>query len=254
VRYCDAECQRAAWAGHRPACKAAAAQRAALVADTASSSAALPGGAPSATLAAQREEVETWRRMPLDTVRQAAEGGVAAAQGALGAAYLDGSLGLTKDINAGCVWLRKAAAQGLLPARAYLGGVALSEADDPGADAAALLAEARKWYRPVAEAGDAVAQNNMFVCCARDADLRGGTETAALDAEAGRWLRAAAAQGQANALNALGVNAWDGFPALGVARDRAEATQLFAAADAAGVAEALRARRPAGAPGSSERA
>jgi hypothetical protein len=188
--------------------------------------------------------------MPLDALRQAAEGGTPAAQGALGAAYMDGMLGLAKDVDAGLVWLCKAAAQGLLPARALLGEAARHELDAPGADAAALLAEAREWYRPVAEAGDAAAQYDLCVCYVREAGLRSGAEAAALYAEACRWLRAAAAQGQAYALNTLDACVWDGDAEMGVARDRAEARRLFAAADAAGVAEAKRAARPAGAPGS----
>ena len=195
-----------------------------------------------------------WRRMPVDALRAAAEGGTAAAQGALGAAYMHGTLGLAKDIDAGRGWLRKAAAQGQLPAREWLGETALAGACVPGAHAAALLSEARKWYVPVAEAGHAVAQYNLNVCCERLADLRGGAEAAALYAEAGRWLRAAAAQGLANALNSLGAYAWGGRSAMGVARDRAEAVRLFAAADDAGVEEALRADRPAGAPGSTKAA
>jgi TPR repeat protein len=248
VRYCPTGCQRAAWPEHRAACKAAVARRAAALGDTSSSptsssSAPPTGGAAAATLKAHREEMEVWRRMPLDALRAAAEGGVAAAQGTLGVAYLDGTLGVGADDDTGRGWLRKAAAQGLLPVRARLGETAFVEARVAGADADALYGEAQDWFQPMAEAGDAGAQHNMFVCCYTLAKRRGG-------AEAVRWLRAAAAQQQALALNMLGVYAWDRNAALGVARDRAEAARLFAAADAAGFPAATRAARPAGAPGS----
>jgi hypothetical protein len=257
VRYCPTGgCQRAAWPGHRAACKAAVARRAAALGDTSpslppsSSSAPPTSGAAAASLAAHCEEMEVWRRMPLDTLRAAAEGGVAAAQGTLGVAYLEGTLGVDADADTGRGWLRKAAAQGLLPVRALLGDAAFDEARVAGADADALYSEARDWFQPIAEAGDAGAQHNMFVCCYTLAKRRGGAEAAALFAEAVRWLRAAAAQQQALALNMLGVYAWDRNAALGVARDRAEAARLFAAADAAGFPAANRAARPAGAPGS----
>jgi TPR repeat protein len=134
--------------------------------------------------------------------------------------------------------------------RAQLGDAAFDEACVAGADVDALYSEARDWYLPLAEAGDAGAQHNVHLCYCYLADLRGGDEAAALCAEAVRWLRGAAAQKQALALNALGLFAWDGNAALGVARDRTEAARLFAAADAAGFPVAERAARPAGAPGS----
>jgi TPR repeat protein len=190
--------------------------------------------------------------MPVDTLLEAAEGGTAAAQGALGDAYIEGSLGLDKDVVAGHGWLRKAAAQGQLLAWKRLGEAALANAGAPGADAAALLAEALDWLRPVAETGDAPAEYGVFVCSVKLADLLSlsGAEAAALYAEAVHWLRVAASHDVATAINALGNAAWDGDAWLGVARDRAEARRLFAAAHAAGLLEYQRANRPAGAPGS----
>jgi hypothetical protein len=248
VRYCPTGCQRAAWAAHRPTCKAAVAARAASIAAAPpAASSVSPPTAPSAALVAEREEVEVWARMPLDTLRAAAEAGTAAAQGAIGFAYLDGMLGVAEDAEAGLAWLRKAAAQGLLPARFPLGSAALQAARDPGADSAARFAEALEWTRPLAEAGDAGAMYNACVSCDGLARVCGDDgKTSALIAEAGRWLRAAAAQSLPHALNTLGAAAWDGHPGMGVARDRAEARRLFAAADAAGFPEELRARRPAG--------
>lgn len=195
-----------------------------------------------------------WRRMPLDALLQAAERGTAAAQSALGVAYIGGTLGLDEDIDTGLGWLRKAAAQGQLQAREQLGQAAAEEAAVPGSDAAALLTAACEWYRPLAEAGDAAAQHNLFVCCLRRGEAGGGAAAAALYTEAGRWLRAAAAQKMLEAVNALGKTAWYGDARLGVARDRRVARRLFAAADAAGLPLTQRADRPAGAPGSTESA
>jgi hypothetical protein len=43
--------------------------------------------------------------------------------------------------------------------------------------------------------------------------------------------------------------AWDGVPEMGIARDRAEAARLFAAADEFGTSVEMRMSRPEGAPG-----
>jgi TPR repeat protein len=188
--------------------------------------------------------------MPLDTLRAAAESGTAAAQGALGIASLNDTLGVATDVEAGLAWLREAAAQGLLPARSPLGNAALRAVRDPGADSATRYTEALEWYRPLAEAGDAGAMYNAYVCCMGLARVCGSDGVVASHvAEAGLWLRGAAVLAAPFALNELGAWRWIGCPQLGVTCDRAEARRLFAAADAAGVPEEARARRPAGAPG-----
>jgi hypothetical protein len=46
---------------------------------------------------AQLDEIEMWRRMPLAALRAAAVSGTAAAQGAIGIAYLRGTQGLEED-------------------------------------------------------------------------------------------------------------------------------------------------------------
>jgi TPR repeat protein len=116
---------------------------------------------------------------------------------------------------------------------------------------AARFAEALDWFRPLAEAGDARAMYNAYVCCLRLAVVCGDNPEAALHhAEAGRWLRGAVALAEPKALNALGVAAWDGDPRMGVARNRDEARRLHAAADAAGLLESVQAPRPAEKPGS----
>jgi hypothetical protein len=98
VRYCDSDCQLAAWPEHRAACKAAVAARAASpAAAPPAASPALPPNAPSAALMAQLDEIEMWRRMPLAALRAAAVSGTAAAQGAIGIAYLRGTQGLEED-------------------------------------------------------------------------------------------------------------------------------------------------------------
>lgn len=195
-----------------------------------------------------------WLRMPLDALRQAAEGGTAAAQFTLGDAYMRGVLGVDNDTVAGRAWLRKAAGGGLLAARLNLGAAEIGDASAPGADKAALLREAADWYRPLAEAGDTASRHKMYACCVRLADLSSGGGAGALWAEAGRWLRTAAAQGYPFSLDALGNAAWRGQPGMGVARDRDEALRLYAAADAAGLPAERQAFRPAGAPGSTRAA
>jgi TPR repeat protein len=182
--------------------------------------------------------------MPLDALRQAAEGGTAAAQWALSHSYTFGLFGVDKDAVAERAWLRKAAAGGFLNAHYNLGTATMHDAAAPGADKAALLREAADWLLPLAEAGDAASQHNMYVCCGQLAQLSSGGEAAV------RWLRAAAAQGHPYPVGALGNAAWHGHPGMGVARDRDEARRLFAAADAAGLPEEMRALRPVGAPGS----
>jgi TPR repeat protein len=253
VRYCGGDCQRAGWPAHRAACHAATAARKAAAAAAVSSD-PTPGATPTAALLEQRAEVETWRRMPLDALQQAAEAGVAAAQAALGRALVSGSHGVVKDEAAALAWMRKAAAGGLLPMRGHLASVTRRAALAAGPAAAAMLLEdAVDCARPAAEAGDAESQYTMFRCCIKLADAGGGGPAAAVHwAEAARWLRLALAQGETDAMEMMACIVWDGDALLGFARDRAEARRLFAASDAAGAADDVRAARPAGAPGSAQ--
>jgi hypothetical protein len=251
VRFCGCDCQRAGWPAHRPACKAAAAARtAAACAAAPPSPAAGPAASPTPALIAERAEVETWARMPLDALRAAAEAGTPAAQAALGNAYCEGWQGLGKDQTVGAGWLRKAAAGGMLSVRARSNVMLAPTSSLAGAAAAAALAEARDFVVPAAAAGDAAAQSTAFASCMRLAAARSGDAAAALWAEAGKWLRLAAGQGEENALLLSAQFLWDGHAAMGIKRDRAEARRLFAAVDATGVTKLLRAVRPAGALGS----
>jgi TPR repeat protein len=250
VRYCGGDCQRAGWRTHRPACKAAAAARTAAAVAAAQPPTAGPTASPTPALIAERAEIETWERMPVDALRAAAEAGMPAAQAALGNAYFGGRQGLEQNQAVGLDWLRKAAAGGLLSARKLVGATTLiSAAAASGAAAAVAFAEARDWCVPLAAAGDAEAQSTAYVCCMRLAAARSGDAAAALWAEAGKWLRLAVGQREPLALGALGCFTWDGHAGLGIVRDRAEAHRLFAAADAAGVTPEARAERPAGARG-----
>jgi TPR repeat protein len=252
VRYCNSGCQRAGWPAHRASCQAAsAARKAATAAATPSpASAKTPSAAPTAALIEQRAEVETWERMPLKALRQAAEAGVAAAQAALGEAYAEGVHGLTRDEAAGLAWLRKAAAGGMLPPAMRLASAAVRAVRTAGPADTSWCKEAESWARPAAEAGDAEAQLFMFTCCLQQAGADSGPAAAVLWAESAQWLRLAAAQGYARAIEMMATTLWVGEPRMGVARDRVEARRLYAASDRAGATAAQRAKRPPGAPGS----
>jgi TPR repeat protein len=258
VRFCGADCQRAGWPAHRAACKAAAAQRTASAGAAAPPASSTPGAAPTAALKAQYAEVETWARMPLDTLRKAAEDGDSAAQAALGRACMEGTHGvsLREESDAyATTWLRKAASGGLLPPRLLLAqlGLPAAHAALGTASAPQRYAEVLEWARPVAEAGDAGAQGLAHICCLRALDhCKDSAAAAAFRVEAVRWGRLAAAQGDIPSVETLARYLWDGAPYLGLARDRPEAERLFAVADAAAITVIQQARfsRPAGAPGS----
>jgi TPR repeat protein len=160
VYYCSAECQRADWKGHKPACKVATAER------EASQLVRVGKGGGSAPAAAAPERVgppasqyvagaarceaealfnlgccyDTGKGVPqsyeraAELYKQAAAKGHARAQYYLGLLYYDG-LGVPKDVARGVALLKQAAAGGLKEAANTLR--ALGEAVPPGSPGAA---------------------------------------------------------------------------------------------------------------------
>jgi TPR repeat protein len=109
---------------------------------------------------------------------------------------------------------------------------------------AAQFEEVAARLKPVAEAGDAVAQRVMFSCSfALATCYSSGAQAAHWRAESMRWLRASVALKDPGALHYLGMMTWTGNSQMGVACDRAEAARLFAEADAAGLPEEQRGYR-----------
>ena len=93
----------------------------------------------------------------LDTVRQAAEQGMAIAQFSLGLRYANGE-GVPKDDAEAVKWYRLAADQGLADAQHNLGFMYDNGKGVPKDDA-----EAVRWYRLAAEQGQVNAQFNLGV-------------------------------------------------------------------------------------------
>lgn len=92
-----------------------------------------------------------------DTIRKAAEQGLAEAQCVLGVMYDTGN-GVPKDSAEAVKWYRKAAEQGFAKAQCTL-GVRYANGEGVPKDSA----EAVKWYRKAAEQGYAAAQFNFGV-------------------------------------------------------------------------------------------
>jgi hypothetical protein len=187
-------------------------------------------------LLSQRAELASWSSMEMGSITQSAQSfGSACPQFLLGRAHADGIMCVTQDAAEARSWWQKSAEQLFLPACAALGADLLTEAFESGAEQIELYEAASRWLVLAAEAGDPVAQFNAAVCCKTRSELRRrGAERQALQDEAARWLRLAAGQGERRAVEWLARDSWNGVPALGVARDRAEARRLWAVADAVG--------------------
>ena len=110
-------------------------------------------------------------------------------------------------------------------------GVSWAEDYDAGLEAfnAGDYETAYETWRPMAEQGDAVAQNRLGIMYAK------GRAVVQHYAEALRWYRAAAEQGHAEAQHNLGLMYEDD---LGVAQDYAEAARWYRAAAEQGFASA----------------
>ena len=102
---------------------------------------------------------------------------------------------------------------------------ARGEAHFLGSEVPQSDAEALRWFRLAAEAGDAAAMNNLGWM------YRNGRGVEQSDSSALRWYHAAAAAGDARSMNNLGLMYRDG---TGVAQDDAEALRWFRASAEAG--------------------
>ncbi len=92
----------------------------------------------------------------IEYFRLAADRGYGKAQYALGVLLNEGGEGVPKDQQAALVWLRRAAANGVLDAKNNL-GVAYSDGNGVAID----LREAARWFREAADGGHALAQANL---------------------------------------------------------------------------------------------
>jgi hypothetical protein len=151
---------------------------------------------------------------------QAAEGGDAAAENDLGAAYHLGR-GVPRDYAEAMRWFRKAADQGYAEAQNNL-GMMYDHAQGVPQD----YTEAMRWYRKAADQGYAAGQYDLGVM------YFNGQGIPQDYAEGMRWFRKAADQGYAAAQNNLG---WGYEHAQGVSQDHAEAMRWYRKAADQGV-------------------
>ncbi len=128
----------------------------------------------------------------VETLRLAAEQGVAEAQVSLAAMYAEG-LGVPQDETEAARWYRLAADQGHAAAQASLGAMYVVGLGVPQDET-----EAVRWFRLAADQGFAAAQYNLGV---RYENGRGVPQD---DTEAVPWYRLAADQGNVQAQHILG--------------------------------------------------
>lgn len=144
--------------------------------------------------------------------REAAEGGDAAAQFAIGTRYANGD-GVIRDVAQAFQWWRRAADQGMVAAE-----LNLAAAYQRGFGVQKDETEAIRWYRKAAEHGDSIAQLHV-------GDAYDVGHAVPLDApEAVRWWLRAAHQGNPVAQDRLGQAYHDGN---GVPKDFAQALAWF---------------------------
>lgn len=157
---------------------------------------------------------------PLDTLRQAAQQGDAAAQNKLGDLYANGQQGMKQDYRQAARWYRQAALQGNAQAQNSLGSLYAN-----GQGVRQNYVKAAHWYEKAAAQGVAPAQVELGILYS---DGRGvGRDYQ----KARQWLIKAADQGNANAMTSLGILYELG---LGVRRNRVTAYALYMLAVASG--------------------
>ncbi|MCL2760801.1 MAG: tetratricopeptide repeat protein [Desulfuromonadales bacterium] len=138
------------------------------------------------------------------------------AQTKLGARYLQGRWGVTRNYTEAVKWYRKAAEKGFAEAQNSLGQMyASGQGVDKNYD------EAAKWFRKAAEQGNAEAQNSLGKMYAS------GQGVDKNDAEAVKWFRKAAEQGNMEAQYNLGAMYEKG---QGAARNGEEAVKWYSEA------------------------
>ena len=131
--------------------------------------------------------VELNKELGLDWLKKAADLGVAEAQYQLGVTYIMGR-DLPLDMEAGMVWVRKAAIQGHVPAMGCMGNACKGDPDYAGSGIRANPKEALAWYRKAARKGDGFSMGQIG-----DLYKRGsGVPQDYIEAHA--WLNLAASQ------------------------------------------------------------
>ena len=125
-----------------------------------------------------------WSSVPLDQIRQTAEGGDVVAQYYLGRAHLEG-IGVATDQNEGYKWIKRAADLKYARAQYYLGWMY-----ENGTNVSQDYNEAATFYRLAADQGYAIAQNNLGFLYYR------GLGVPQDFAEAVKWYQKSAEQGE----------------------------------------------------------
>jgi peptidoglycan hydrolase-like protein with peptidoglycan-binding domain len=165
-----------------------------LVVATLGAAAPLAQSAPPVSIAAsdKPKDVATWLAMPIDELRQRAQGSETPAMEELGRRLLSGT-GIPRDAQSGAGWYRRAADAGS-PSAAFTMGVLYErgltvERDSP---------KAVEWYRKAVEGNVASAKHNLALM------LRDGRGAPQDGPKAVELLRAAARQGMTASMFTLG--------------------------------------------------
>lgn len=130
----------------------------------------------------------------LDLWQKAADEEHPASLSLLGRAYVEGKLGLGKDVESGMALLEKAANRGDVTASMYLGRM-YAKGDGVAQD----MERAMKWYEQAASGGDAHAQYIVGLAYLE------GSGVSVDESKAFNWLKLAAGQEHVNAMLMLSV-------------------------------------------------